>query len=85
MLPFPATPELRYSGFIYLHTTRHFLSNAPVCIPKHPPARQSSSGSPAQTTSVRVTSLANPVAQTFLATHVERYWGALLRHYRQSR
>lgn len=33
----------------------------------------------------RVTSLPNPVAQTYLATHVVRYWGQFLKHYRQSR
>lgn len=33
----------------------------------------------------RVTSLPNPVAQTYLATHVVRYWAQFLSHYRQSR
>ncbi len=33
----------------------------------------------------RVTSLPNPVAQTYLATHVVRHWPQFLSHYRQSR
>ena len=33
----------------------------------------------------RVTSLPNPVAQTYLATHVAAHWGHFLKHYRQSR
>ncbi len=33
----------------------------------------------------RVTSLPNPVAQTFLSTHLVANWGHLLAHYRQSR
>ena len=33
----------------------------------------------------RLTSIPNPVAQTFLATHVATYWGQLVRHYRQSK
>jgi len=33
----------------------------------------------------RLTSIPNPVAQTFLATHVATYWGQLVKHYRQSK
>ncbi|MBC8726110.1 RNA-directed DNA polymerase [Paraburkholderia sp. 31.1] len=33
----------------------------------------------------RVTSITNPVAQTYLSTHVTEHWGDLLKHYRQSR
>lgn len=33
----------------------------------------------------RVISLPNPVAQTYLATHVAAHWAHFLRHYRQSR
>lgn len=32
----------------------------------------------------RVTSLTNPVAQTFLATQIAEHWGDILKHYRQS-
>jgi len=33
----------------------------------------------------RMTSITNPVPQTFLATFVARHWGDFLRHYRKSR
>ena len=33
----------------------------------------------------RATSLPNPVAQTYLATHVAEHWGAFVKHYRKSR
>ena len=33
----------------------------------------------------RVTSLPNPIAQTYLSKHVAQHWGDLLKHYRQSR
>lgn len=33
----------------------------------------------------RVTSITNPVAQTYLSTHVAENWAELLKHYRQSR
>lgn len=33
----------------------------------------------------RITSLPNPVAQTYLATQVAQHWGQIVRHYRQSR
>ncbi|MFC4422601.1 RNA-directed DNA polymerase [Cupriavidus pampae] len=33
----------------------------------------------------RVTSLTNPVAQTYLSKHIAENWGELLKHYRQSR
>lgn len=32
----------------------------------------------------RVTSLTNPIAQTFLAKHISENWGAIVTHYRQS-
>ena len=33
----------------------------------------------------RVTSIPNPVTQTYLATHVAAHWGSFVKHYRQSR
>lgn len=33
----------------------------------------------------RVTSLPNPVAQTYLASHIVQHWPKMVRHYRQSR
>lgn len=33
----------------------------------------------------RVTSLTNPIAQTFLAVHIAQNWGGIVAHYRQSR
>lgn len=33
----------------------------------------------------RITSLPNPVAQTYLSTHVVSYWGEFVAHYRKSR
>ena len=33
----------------------------------------------------RVTSLTNPIAQTYLASHIGQHWGELLRHFRHSR
>lgn len=33
----------------------------------------------------RVTSMPNPVAQTYLATHVVSHWSQIVRHYRKSR
>lgn len=33
----------------------------------------------------RITSLPNPVAQTYLSTHVASYWGEFVAHYRKSR
>ncbi|WP_224045060.1 RNA-directed DNA polymerase [Paraburkholderia unamae] len=32
-----------------------------------------------------MTSITNPIAQTFLSTHVVDYWGELMKHYRQTR
>jgi hypothetical protein len=33
----------------------------------------------------RVTSMPNPIAQTYISKHVAEHWGDLLKHYRQSR
>jgi hypothetical protein len=33
----------------------------------------------------RVTSIPNPITQTYLATHVQTHWGSFVKRYRQSR
>jgi hypothetical protein len=61
------------------------LQDTPKKIPKSPATKSETFSVARAGLQRRITSITNPVAQTYLATHVAQHWGEILKHYRQSK